>query len=73
MGLVPTSRRGGSLPVSIQLCITLRYLFTGCFQDMVGELHGVTQSTGKFRFNFSFNPLDPGLGLDGDKGSLGCN
>ena len=48
--LDPTSGRGGSLPVSIQLCITLRYLATGSFQDMVGELHGVTQSTGKFRF-----------------------
>ena len=55
VGLNPTSGRGGSLPVSIKLCITLRYLATGNFQDMVGVLHWVTQSTGKFRFHFSFN------------------
>ena len=63
--LDPLGRRGGSLPVSIQLCIALRYLATGSFQDMVGELHGVSQPTGRFRFSISLLiPLDPGLDLD---------
>ena len=54
-----------SLPVSIQLCIALQYLATGSFQDMVGELHGVSQPTGRFRFSISLLiPLDPGLDPD---------
>ena len=62
MDLNQLSRRGGSLPVSIQLCITLRYLATGSFQYRVGELCGVTRSTGKFKVQFLFLiPLDPDL------------
>ncbi|RUS91083.1 hypothetical protein EGW08_001108 [Elysia chlorotica] len=43
--LMPEGERGGVLPVILQVCLTLRYLITGNFQDAVGEMIGVSQST----------------------------
>ena len=37
---------GGSLCVSMKVCLALRFFATGTFQDAVGELIGVTQPTG---------------------------
>ncbi|KAK3751448.1 hypothetical protein RRG08_051173 [Elysia crispata] len=40
-----TGGNGGSLSVSIQVCLALRFFATGTFQDAVGELIGVAQPT----------------------------
>ena len=39
-------RRGGLLPAILQVCLTLRFFATGTFQDTIGEMIGVSQSTG---------------------------
>ena len=45
--LIQNGRRGGLLPAILQVCLTLRFFFaTGTFQDTIGEMIGVSQSTG---------------------------
>ncbi|KAK3766954.1 hypothetical protein RRG08_059823 [Elysia crispata] len=40
---------GGSLCVSMKVCLALRFFATGTFQDAVGELIGVTQPTAEMQ------------------------
>merc|ERR1711970_724166 len=37
--------RNAALPVVLQILVALRYFATGSFQTMIGDVHGVEQST----------------------------
>ncbi|GFN84479.1 low quality protein: putative nuclease harbi1 [Plakobranchus ocellatus] len=41
------SRRSAAVPALLQVCLTLRYLASGSFQDAVGEHLGLHQTTGR--------------------------
>ena len=48
--LPPFDPRGGAVPVHLQVCIALRFYACGSFQQVLGDIVGVTQPTGKYFF-----------------------